>query len=69
MGCSMSEEETAAVVQRYLDELEGDSPAEPLVQARSSAKPRALGDPAGDERESTRLVMDLDVAIVKADIA
>src|SRR5262249_32402906 len=32
MGCAMSEEETTAVVQRYLDELGGDSPAEPIVR-------------------------------------
>jgi RNA polymerase sigma-70 factor (ECF subfamily) len=29
----MSEEHTTAVVQRYLDELAGDSPAEPIVRA------------------------------------
>jgi len=29
----MSEEHTTAVVQRYLDELEGDSPAEPIIRA------------------------------------
>ena len=29
----MSEEHTTAVIQRYLDELDGDSPAEPIVQA------------------------------------
>jgi RNA polymerase sigma-70 factor (ECF subfamily) len=33
MGCAMNEEQTTAVVQRYLDELAGDSPAEPLVRA------------------------------------
>src|SRR5215831_289011 len=33
MGCAMSEEHTTAVVQRYLDELDGDSPAEPIVRA------------------------------------
>jgi RNA polymerase sigma-70 factor (ECF subfamily) len=33
MGCAMSEEHTTAVVQRYLDELVGDSPAEPTVRA------------------------------------
>jgi RNA polymerase sigma-70 factor (ECF subfamily) len=32
MGCAMSEEHTTAVVQRYLDELVGDSPAEPIVR-------------------------------------
>jgi RNA polymerase sigma-70 factor (ECF subfamily) len=29
----MSDEPTTAVVQRYLDELDGDSPAEPIVRA------------------------------------
>ncbi|HEV3024152.1 MAG TPA: sigma-70 family RNA polymerase sigma factor [Pirellulales bacterium] len=29
----MSEEHTTAIVQRYLDELAGDSPAEPIVRA------------------------------------
>jgi hypothetical protein len=29
----MSDERTTAVAQRYLDELGGDSPAEPIVQA------------------------------------
>jgi RNA polymerase sigma-70 factor (ECF subfamily) len=33
MGCAMSEEHTTAAVQRYLDELAGDSPAEPIVRA------------------------------------
>jgi RNA polymerase sigma-70 factor (ECF subfamily) len=33
MGCAMSDEHTTAVVQRYLDELVGDSPAEPIVRA------------------------------------
>jgi RNA polymerase sigma-70 factor (ECF subfamily) len=33
MGCAMSEGNTTAVVQRYLDELAGDSPAEPIVRA------------------------------------
>jgi hypothetical protein len=32
MGCAMSEEHTTAVVQRYLDELAEDSPAEPIVR-------------------------------------
>src|SRR5262245_86432 len=32
MGCAMIEEHTTAVVQRYLDELVGDSPAEPIVR-------------------------------------
>jgi RNA polymerase sigma-70 factor (ECF subfamily) len=29
----MSDEHTTAVVQRYLNELDGDSPAEPIVRA------------------------------------
>jgi hypothetical protein len=29
----MSDEHTTAVVQRYLDELAGDSPAEPIIRA------------------------------------
>jgi RNA polymerase sigma factor (sigma-70 family) len=33
MGRAMSEEQTTAVVQRYLDELAGDSPVEPTVRA------------------------------------
>jgi RNA polymerase sigma-70 factor (ECF subfamily) len=33
MGCGMSDDHTTAVVQRYLDELAGDSPAEPIVRA------------------------------------
>jgi DNA-directed RNA polymerase specialized sigma24 family protein len=33
MGCTVSEAQTIAVVQRYLDELAGDSPAEPIVRA------------------------------------
>jgi RNA polymerase sigma factor (sigma-70 family) len=33
MGCAMPEERTTVVVQRYLDELAGDSPAEPVVRA------------------------------------
>jgi RNA polymerase sigma-70 factor (ECF subfamily) len=33
MGCVMSAEHTTAVVQRYLDQLAGDSPAEPIVRA------------------------------------
>jgi hypothetical protein len=31
MGCIMSDEHTTAVVQRYLDDLVGDSLAEPIV--------------------------------------
>src|SRR3954469_24865068 len=33
MACPMSEENTTVVVQRYLDELGGDSPAESVVRA------------------------------------
>jgi RNA polymerase sigma-70 factor (ECF subfamily) len=33
MGWAMNEEHTTAVVQRYLDELAGESPAEPIVRA------------------------------------
>jgi RNA polymerase sigma-70 factor (ECF subfamily) len=33
MDSAMSEEHTTAVVQRYLDELGGDSPTEPIVRA------------------------------------
>src|SRR3954452_13715956 len=33
MACPMSEEPTTLVIQRYLDELGGDSPAEPVVRA------------------------------------
>jgi RNA polymerase sigma-70 factor (ECF subfamily) len=33
MGCAMSDERTTLVVQRYLDEMAGDSPAEPVVRA------------------------------------
>jgi RNA polymerase sigma-70 factor (ECF subfamily) len=33
IGCAMTDEHTTAVVQRYLDELGGDSPAEPIVRA------------------------------------
>src|SRR5215213_6086889 len=32
MGCAMNEECTTAAVQRYLDELAGDSPAEPIIR-------------------------------------
>jgi RNA polymerase sigma-70 factor (ECF subfamily) len=33
MGWAVSEDQTTAVVQRYLDELAGNSPAEPIVRA------------------------------------
>ena len=33
MGCAMSAEHTTVVVQRYLDQLAGDSPAQPIVRA------------------------------------
>src|SRR6516225_2312782 len=42
MGCAMSEEHTTVVVQRYLDELAGDSPAEPLVRALLDRSVRRL---------------------------
>jgi RNA polymerase sigma-70 factor (ECF subfamily) len=42
MGCAMSEDHTTAVVQRYLDELAGDSPAEPLVRALLDRSVRRL---------------------------
>jgi RNA polymerase sigma-70 factor (ECF subfamily) len=32
-ACAMAEARTTVVVQRYLDELDGDSPAEPIVRA------------------------------------
>jgi RNA polymerase sigma factor (sigma-70 family) len=32
MRCAMSQEHTTAVVQRYLDDLAGDSPAEPIIR-------------------------------------
>jgi RNA polymerase sigma factor (sigma-70 family) len=33
MGCVMSEEQTTVAVRRYLDELAGDSPSEPVIRA------------------------------------
>src|SRR5262245_15661338 len=42
MGCAMSDEHTTAVVQRYLDELGGDSPAEPIVRALLDRSVRRL---------------------------
>ena len=33
MGCAMNDEHTAALLQRYGDELAVDSPAEPIVRA------------------------------------
>jgi RNA polymerase sigma factor (sigma-70 family) len=33
MACAMSKEQTTIMVQRYLDELAGDSPPEPIVRA------------------------------------
>jgi RNA polymerase sigma-70 factor (ECF subfamily) len=42
MGCAMSEEHTTAVVQRYLDELAGDSPSEPVVRALLDRSVRRL---------------------------
>jgi len=38
----MSDERTTAVVQRYLDELAGDSPAEPVVRALLDGAVRRL---------------------------
>src|SRR6478735_12371741 len=32
MGCAMIEERTTVVVQRYLDEPAGDTPAEPIIR-------------------------------------
>ena len=42
MGCAMSEEETTAVVRRYLDELAADSPAQPIVRALMDRAVRRL---------------------------
>jgi len=42
MGCAMSDDHTTAVVQRYLDELDGDSPAEPIVRALLDRSVRRL---------------------------
>ena len=42
MGWAVSEDQTTAVVQRYLDELAGDSPAEPIVQALQDRALRRL---------------------------
>ena len=42
MGCAMSDEHTTAVVQRYLDELAGNSPAEPIVRAMMDRAVRRL---------------------------
>src|SRR6201996_3312363 len=38
----MSQDRTTAVVQRYLDELDGDSPAEPIVRALLDRSVRRL---------------------------
>ena len=38
----MSEDQTTAVVQRYLDELDGDAPAEPIVRALLDRSVRRL---------------------------
>jgi hypothetical protein len=54
MGCAMSDEyHTTAVVQRYLDELDGDSPAEPIVRALLDRAVRRLPE---DEREAFDLL-------------
>jgi RNA polymerase sigma-70 factor (ECF subfamily) len=42
MGCAMNEEHTTAVVQRYLDELAGDSPSEPIIRALLDRSVRRL---------------------------
>src|SRR5262245_8389950 len=42
MGFAMSDEHTTAVVQRYLDELEENSSAEPLVRALLDRSVRRL---------------------------
>ena len=42
MGWAVSEDQTTAVVQRYLDELAGDSPAEPIVRALLDRSVRRL---------------------------
>ena len=38
----MNDERTTAVVQRYLDDLAGDSPAEPIVRAMMDRAVRRL---------------------------
>ena len=50
MGCAMSEEETTAVVRRYLDELATDSPAEPIVRALMDWAVRRLQPPCATPR-------------------
>src|SRR5215467_1452025 len=42
MGWAVSEDHTTAVVQRYLDELAGDSSAEPIVRAMLDRAVRRL---------------------------
>jgi RNA polymerase sigma-70 factor (ECF subfamily) len=42
MDCAMNEEHTTVVVQRYLDALAGDSPAEPLIRAMLDRAVRRL---------------------------
>jgi RNA polymerase sigma-70 factor (ECF subfamily) len=42
MGWAVTEDRTTAVVQRYLDELGGDSPAEPIVRALLDRSVRRL---------------------------
>jgi RNA polymerase sigma-70 factor (ECF subfamily) len=42
MDCAMNDDHTTAVVQRYLDELGGDSPAEPIVRALLDRSVRRL---------------------------
>src|SRR4051812_25424315 len=42
MACPMSDEPTTVVIQRYLDEMGGDSPAEPVVRALLDRSVRRL---------------------------
>jgi RNA polymerase sigma-70 factor (ECF subfamily) len=47
MGCVMSEEQTTVAVRRYLDELAGDSPSEPVIRALLDRAVRRLHQPCG----------------------
>src|SRR5262249_26004926 len=42
IDCAVNDEHTTAVVQRYLDELGGDSPVEPIVRALLDRSVRRL---------------------------
>ena len=42
MGCAMNEGDTTTMVQRHLDELAGDPPAEPIVRALMDRAVRRL---------------------------